>query len=203
MISPTRSPSASQGLQDISIASEAILLLADLQGGIADLPLTVPEDRLKKNVAALLKLAAIFEIPMVVTVVPGADGKPSSLMPEVAAGMTGAVFVRTTPNSMNDSAIRAAIEASQRKILLVSGVATEVAVQLPALSAAAEGYDVHVIVDACGGVSERTEDAAFRRLTQGGVKTSSLLSLIGELAGDFSQPKGQQAIGVLFDLASL
>jgi len=123
-------------------------------------------------------------------------------MPEVEAGMTGSVFVRTTPNSMNDEPIRAALKASGRKVLLVSGVATEVAVQLPALTAAAEGYDVHVIVDACGGVTERSEDAALRRLTQGGVKTSSLLSLIGELAGDFSQPKGQEAIGVLFELAS-
>ena len=117
-----------------SIASETILLLADLQGGIADLPLTMPQDRLKKNVAALLKLAAIFDIPMVVTVVPGADGKPSPLMTEVEAGMTGNIFVRTTPNSMNDPAIRSAIESSRRKVLVISGVATEVAVQLPALN---------------------------------------------------------------------
>jgi nicotinamidase-related amidase len=186
----------------LSIASETILLLADLQAGIADLPLTVSQDLLKRNVAALLKLAAIFDIPMVVTVVPGADGKPSKLMTEVEAAMTGTIFVRTTPNSMNDSAIRSAIEGSRRKVLVISGVATEVAVQLPALTAAAEGYDVHVIVDACGGVSQRTEEAAMRRLAQGGVKTSSLLSLIGELAGDFSEARGQQAIGVLFDLAS-
>lgn len=200
MITPA--PSSPHVERKLSIAADAILLLADLQGGIADLALTVPNDRLRKNVAALLKLASIFEIPMVVTVVPGADGKPSPLMPEVEAGMTGSVFVRTTPNSMNDEPIRAALKASGRKVLLVSGVATEVAVQLPALTAAAEGYDVHVIVDACGGVTERSEDAALRRLTQGGVKTSSLLSLIGELAGDFSQPKGQEAIGVLFELAS-
>jgi nicotinamidase-related amidase len=199
-MTPTTSPAYVNS--KLSIASDAILLLADLQGGIADLPLTVPQDKLKRNVAALLELAKIFDLPMVVTVVPGADGKPSPLMPEVKAGMTGTVFVRTTPNSMNDAAIRSAIEASHRKVLLVSGVATEVAVQLPALTAAAEGYDVHVIVDACGGVSERTEDAALRRMTHGDVKISSLLTLIGELAGDFSEPKGQQAIGVLFNLAT-
>jgi nicotinamidase-related amidase len=186
----------------LSIASDAILLIADLQGGIADLPLTVPEAQLKKNVAALLKLATIFDIPLIVTVVPGADGKPSPLMAEVEAVTRGApLFIRTTPNSMNDAEIRAALEGSGRKTLLVSGVATEVAVQLPSLTAAAEGFDVHVIVDACGGVSPRSEDAALRRLSQAGVKTTSLLTLVGELAGDFTQPKGQQAIGVLFELA--
>lgn len=194
--------SSGNAASKLSIAPETILLLADLQEGIADLPLTVPQDRLKKNVHALLKLAAIFDIPMVVTVVPGADGHPSPLMSEVQVGMTGDIFVRTTPNSMNDPAIRSAIETSRRKVLIISGVATEVAVQLPALTAAAEGYQVHVIVDACGGVSERTEDAALRRLAQGGVKISSVLSLIGELAGNFTEPKGQQAIGVLFELAN-
>jgi nicotinamidase-related amidase len=186
----------------LSIAGDAILLLADLQAGIADLPLTVPDAHLKRGVAALVKLAHIFEIPALITVVPGADGQPSPLMSEVeAARGVWPTFVRTTPNAFNDAEIRAAIEASGRKILLVSGVATEVAVALPCLTAAAEGYEVQVVVDACGGVSPRTEDAALRRMTQAGVRTTSVPTLIGELAGDFTQPKGGQAIGVLFELA--
>ena len=134
--------------------------------------------------------------------VPGADGVPSALMEQVAAARGAApIFVRTTPNSFNDLELRAAIEASGRRTLLISGVATEVAVQLPALTAAAEGYDVHVVVDACAGISPRTEDAALRRMTASGVKITSLPMLVGELAGDFTQPKGGQAIGVLFELA--
>jgi nicotinamidase-related amidase len=186
----------------LSIAGDAILLLADLQAGIADLPLTVPEASLRRGVAALVKLAGIFEIPTLITVVPGADGAPSPLMAEVEAGGAGwPRFVRTTPNSFNDAELRAAIEASGRRTLLVSGVATEVAVELPCLTAAAEGYEVHVVLDACGGVSPRTEDAALRRMIQAGVRTTSIPTLIGELAGDFTEPKGGQAIGVLFELA--
>jgi hypothetical protein len=186
----------------LSLAEDALLLLADLQGGIADLPLTVPGPQLGRGVAALLKLAAIFEIPKLITVVPGADGQVSPLTPGLEAARGDApLLVRTTPNAMNDAEIRHAIETSGRKLILISGVATEVAVQLPALTLAAEGYQVHVIVDACGGVSPRTEDAALRRLAQAGVQTTSLPTLIGELAGDFRESKGQQAIGVLFELA--
>jgi nicotinamidase-related amidase len=186
----------------LSIADDAILLLADLQAGIADLPLTVPEPHLKRGVAALVKLARIFEIPTLITVVPGAGGAPSPLMSEVEAAREGwPYFIRTTPNAFNDAEVRAAIEASGRKTLLVSGVATEVAVQLPCLTAAAEGYEVHAVVDACGGISPRTEDAALRRMTQAGARVTSIPTLIGELAGDFTQPKGGQAIGVLFELA--
>lgn len=186
----------------LSIASEAIVLAADLQAGIADLALTVPSATLKKGVAALMKLSRIFGIPKVITVVPGADGVPSALMPEVEAARDGqALLVRTTPNSFNDREIRETIEASGRKTLIISGVATEVAVQMPALTAAAEGYNVLVVVDACGGISERTESAALQRMTAAGVKITSIAALIGELAGDFTQPEGQQAIGVLFELA--
>ena len=56
--------------------------------------------------------------------------------------------MRTTTNSFNDDEIRRAIEASGRRILLIAGVATEIAVQLPSLAAAAEGYEVHVVVAA-------------------------------------------------------
>jgi nicotinamidase-related amidase len=186
----------------LSIAGDAILLLADLQAGIADLPLTVPQASLKSGVAALIRLAEIFEIPTLITVVPGADGGPSPLMSEVEAARGAArYFVRTTPNSFNDVEIRAAIESSGRKTLLVGGVATEVAVELPCLTAAAEGYEVHAVLDACGGVSPRSEDASLRRMTGAGVHTTSIPTLIGELAGDFTQPKGAQAIGVLFELA--
>jgi hypothetical protein len=186
----------------LSIADNAIVLIADLQAGIADLKLTVPQAQLKRGVGALMKLAAIFELPKIITVVPGAYGQASALMEEVEASRGAApLLVRTTPNSFNDAEIRAAIEASGRKLLLVSGVATEVAVQLPSLTAAAEGYEVHVIIDACGGISARTEDAALRRMAAAGVRISSLPMLVGELAGDFREQRGQQAIGVLFELA--
>jgi hypothetical protein len=79
---------------------------------------------------------------------------------------------------------------------------TEIIVQHSALSGAARGLQVHVAVDACGGLSARTEDAAFRRLVQAGVVTTSIASIAGQLAGDFSQSKGGQAIGILYETAS-
>lgn len=187
---------------NLTIANNAFVFLADLQAGIADLPLTVPEKQLKRNVGALLKLAKIFDLPTIVTAVPGGDGKVSKLLDEVEAARSSAqLLVRTTANSFNDKEIVEAIRKTERTIMLVSGVATEVAVQLPSLSAAAEDYDVRVLIDCCGGVSPRTEDAAMRRMVQAGVKISSVPTLIGELAGDFTEEKGQQAIGVLFELA--
>jgi isochorismate hydrolase len=201
MTTLTRPPSG--GKDDLSIASGAFIFLADLQAGIADLPLTLPIQRLRRGVRALLELGEIFGLPVIITAVPGNDGQVSKLIDEVEAVRSSSLFlVRTTPNSFNDAQVVAAIQRTGRNTMLISGVATEVAVQLPALAAAAAGLDVHVLTDACGGISPRTEDAALRRMSQAGVKISSLPTLIGELAGDFTKPKGQKAIGVLFELAS-
>ena len=58
-----------------------------------------------------------------------------------------------------------------------------------------------MIVDACGGLSARTEDAALRRLVHVGVITTSMASLAGQLAGDFTQPKAGQALEILYEMA--
>lgn len=59
-----------------------------------------------------------------------------------------------------------------------------------------------IVVDACGGLSARTEDAAFRGLVHAGVVTTSIPSIAGQLAADFTQPKGMQALGILYEMAS-
>jgi nicotinamidase-related amidase len=97
--------------------------------------------------------------------------------------------------------IVAAIKATGRKTLLISGVATELAIQLPALTACDLGYRVYVVIDACGGMSERTEQAALFRMSRAGAIPVSVMTLAGELAGDFREPKAQQAIGILYEMA--
>ncbi len=181
--------------------SDTLVLFADLQAGIADLPLTVPYTRLQKGVLALSRLAHLLGMPAIVSAVKGQDGSPAKIMPEIAQGLGELpVHYRTTADSFENQAIKQAIEATGRKTILIAGTATEVAVQLPALSGSDLGYRVFIVIDAVAGMSERTEDAALRRLAQAGASTVSVATLSGELAGDFSQPRAQQAIGILFEM---
>ena len=181
--------------------SDTLVLFADLQAGIADLPLTVPYTRLQKGVLALSRLAHLLGMPAIVSAIQGQDGSPAKIMPEIAQGLGELpVHYRTTADSFENQAIKQAIEATGRKTILIAGTATEVAVQLPALSGSDLGYRVFIVIDAVAGMSERTEDAALRRLAQAGASTVSVATLSGELAGDFSQPRAQQAIGILFEM---
>lgn len=184
------------------LAQDAIILFADLQTGIVELSQTNPVDRLKTGVRALAKLAKLLGIPAVVSGVRGEDGKPSKMIPQIAEGLGDLpTHHRTTCDSFLNEEIVSAIEATGRKTLLISGVATELAVQLPALTASDHGYKVFVVLDACGGMSERTEQAALQRMAKAGATTVSVMTLAGELAGDFREVKAQQAIGILYEMA--
>jgi nicotinamidase-related amidase len=183
------------------VSSDTIVLFADLQEGIADMPLTISADGLRKGVRNLAKLAKLFDIPVVVTAVPGQDGR-AKIMPEIGDELgTLPTHFRSTADSFLNAEIAAMIEKSGRKTVLISGVATELAVQLPALTGVDLGYRTFVVVDACGGTSDRTEQAALSRILAHGGSTVSVMTLAGEMAGDFREPKAQAAIGILFDMA--
>jgi nicotinamidase-related amidase/predicted ester cyclase len=183
------------------ISSETLVLFADLQEGIANLPLTISPARLKKGVRNLAKLAKLFDMPVIVTAVPGPDGK-AQIMPEIAEELGPLpTHFRSTADSFLNDPIAERIKSSGRKTILISGVATELAVQLPALTGVDLGYRTFVVVDACGGTSERTEQAALSRIVAHGGSTVSVMTLAGECAGDFREPKAQAAIGILFDMA--
>jgi nicotinamidase-related amidase len=181
--------------------TQTVVLFADLQAGIIERSATVPLAALRKSVTALAKLAHLFDMPAVVTAAPR-DGGPQ-ITPEIGA-VLGPIppIVRTTTDSFLHAPTREAIVATKRKTLLVAGVATEIIVQHSALSGLAHGFHVQLVIDACGGLSARTEDAALRRLVQAGAVTTSIASLAGQLAGDFSQPKAGQALGILYEMAA-
>lgn len=181
---------------------DAVILFADLQAGIVELTATNPPARLKKGVRGLAKLAQLLQIPVVVTGIRGDKGEAARMLPEIAEALGELpILHRTTCDSLLNADIVAAIKSTGRKTLLISGVATELAVQLAALTAADQGYKVYVVIDACGGMSERTEQAALMRISKAGATAVSVMTLAGELAGDFREPKAQQAIAILYEMA--
>ncbi len=183
-------------------AHDCVLLFADLQAGIEELTKTNALERLRLSVQALAELAKLFEIPVVITGIRSEDGTDAKMLPEIGA-VLGSIptYHRSVCDALLDDGITSAIRETGRKTILISGVATEVAVQLAALTAADQGYRAFAVLDACGGMSERTERAALQRMAAAGASTISVMTLAGELAGDFRQPKAQQAIGILYRMA--
>ena len=60
-----------------------------------------------------------------------------------------------------------------------------------------EGFGVLIAVDACGGMSERTETAALNQIRDTGGIITSVVSLATALSLDFTTPTGQQMFQIV------
>ena len=180
----------------IPTSDNAAVLFLDLQEEILKNSQTVPPKRLKATAGVLAKLAALHTLPAFLSAVPPGG----SFMNAVVEALPGAEpRMRTETTAFADRGLVDALQASGRKVLILSGVASEIVVQRTALDAVAAGFEVHVLVDACGGVDVRTEDAAWRRISMAGAVTSSVVAFAAELTGDFSTPMGQKTLGLLYE----
>jgi nicotinamidase-related amidase len=86
---------------------------------------------------------------------------------------------------------------SRRKVLIIGGFATEAVVLHAVLDARAQGYEVLVPVDVCGGLSERTEQAALRQIIAAGAITTSVVSIATKLAPDFTTELGKDLFNIV------
>ena len=176
------------------------VLFADLQPSMVARSKTNPPAALAASVGVLAEAAALLGLPMQFSVVPEDNGAPV-LMPELAqhAGRA-ALLPRMSANPFLDEATRTALAATNRQTLIVSGFAMEVVVLHAARAAIAAGFDVVVPIDACGGMSVRTEDAAIRQIESAGGVITSVVGLITALAPDASRSPGKEAFAALQSL---
>jgi nicotinamidase-related amidase len=103
----------------------------------------------------------------------------------VLPGVT--VIERRNMNVWEDQAARMAVVNSGRRRLLVSGLLTEACVSFPVLSAVAEGYEVFVVADTCGGLTTTSHDLALRRMEAAGARMTSWIQVLLEFQRDWTR----------------
>ncbi|MFF4350383.1 isochorismatase family protein [Streptomyces sp. NPDC001530] len=173
------------------------LHLADLQEGIVELSGTTPPATIRRSVSFLAQLAQLLDIPVTLSAAPRPGG-PAVI--KEASIPAAPVFVRSGPCAWDDVATRQAITAQPRKSLALCGVTSEIVVLHTALDAIAAGFEVAVLLDACGGLSPRTEQAAFRQIEAAGGRITGVASFASDLVRDFTTPTGRQVIAALHGL---
>src|SRR5437763_1083245 len=132
------------------------------------------------NNVALAKAARVFGVPAVLSTVE-TRGFSGNMWPQVQAVFPGQVPIeRTTMNSWDDRNFVAAIERSGRKKIVLTGLWTETCVALPTVQAIHDGYEVYVVEDCCGDVSQLAHDNAMKRVVQAGAKPVTALSVMLE-----------------------
>jgi nicotinamidase-related amidase len=172
----------------------AAVVFLDLQEEIVKNSRTVALPSLRVRAAALAKLAALHGLPVFASSV----GVGGAYLSDVLENVAVEPRPRLETSAFADAGLVEALAASGRRALILAGVASEIVVQRTALDARAAGYEVFVAVDACGGVSARTEEAAWRRIVQAGGVTTSVTTFAAELAGDFTTELGGQTLGIMY-----
>jgi hypothetical protein len=173
------------------------ILFADLQPSIIARSRTNPPAALARSAGVLAEVGRLLGLPLHFSVVPDAGQEPE-LIPELAAHVEAAKLLpRISASPFLDLATSQSLAATNRGTLIICGFATEVVVLHAARAAPASGYRVLIPVDACGGMSVRTEDATFRQVEAAGAVTTSVVGIVTAMVPDFSSAPGQQAFEML------
>jgi nicotinamidase-related amidase len=167
--------------------AEATLILVDHQAGLAFGVSSIDRQVLLNNVVALAKTATNFQVPVVAST-SASKVYSGPLLPAVQAALPGVQSIeRRNMNLWEDTTVLEAIQATQRRTLLISGLLTEACVSFPVLSALNDGYTVFLVADACGGLTPASHELALRRMEAAGAKMTSWIQVLLEFQRDWTR----------------
>jgi nicotinamidase-related amidase len=166
---------------------DSALLLIDQQAGLAFGVGSIDRQTLLSNTIALARTADVFGLPIVAST-SASKVYSGPLMPAIHQVIPGVQPIeRRNMNVWEDAAAKDAVVGTGRKRLLISGLLSEACVSFCALSALADGYDVWVVADACGGLTAMSHELALRRMEAAGVKLTSWIQVLLELQRDWTR----------------
>ncbi len=146
------------------------------------------------NNVALAKAARVFGVPVVLSTVE-TTGFSGNTWPQVLAALGHPTPIeRSTMNSWDDRNFVAAVQKSGRRKIVLAGLWTETCVALPTIQAIHDGYEVFVVEDCCGDVSQLSHDNAMKRVVQAGARPVTALSVMLEWQRDWAHKGTYDAV---------
>ena len=146
------------------------------------------------NNLVLAKAAKVFGVPVVLSTVE-TKAFSGNMWPQILAVFPQQVPIeRSSMNSWDDKSFVAAIERTDRKKIVLSGLWTETCVTLPTIQALHDNYEVYVVEDCCGDVSQLSHDNAMKRVVQAGAKPVTALSVMLEWQRDWALRETYDAV---------
>lgn len=174
----------------------AVLLLVDHQIGLYTGVRDIDTLELTHNVVGLARAAVALGVPVIVTTT--TENLWGPMIPELSEALPGVpVIERTTVNAWDEPRVVAAVEATGRKKLIVTGISTDVCLAFPAMSALDAGYDSFAVIDASGGFSKTQVQMGVARMQQAGVVPVCYSNVAVEMLADNAAPEAQAVYAAL------
>jgi nicotinamidase-related amidase len=188
---PVRDPVGDQLLTP----QNAALLVIDYQPSQFAGVQSIDRDLLLENIVSTVKIAKLFDLPIVHSTIDVATGRGQPTVPELAEQLEDNPPIdRTTTNAWEDADFLAAVRATGRRKLISCALWTEICMAFHALDALREGYDVYPVVDAIGGTSPDVHRAGLERVVQAGGKPIGWVSLAAELQRDWARDETAEGV---------
>lgn len=194
---PTWAPG---GTRERWTPDNCVFAFIDHQTGLMNLVNDTPAVEYRNYVVGLAELAKLHGVPSVLTT-SASDGPNGPLIPEIPALLPDAPLISRPGqiNAWSNEEFVAAIEATGRRKIVMSGITTDVCVAFAALSALDAGYEVYVVVDASGSMSEQTQMASIMRMQDAGATIGTWFGLSCELLWDWRNPAGAGSAQLFID----
>src|SRR6185369_15399489 len=167
--------------------SNHLLIMIDHQSQMAFATKSIDPITLRNNAALVAKAAREFKVPTILTTV-AEKTFSGPMFDEIKSVFPDAkMFDRTTMNTWEDARIAERVNQIDRAKVVFAGLWTSVCIVGPTLSALDQGFEVYVIADACGDVSDEAHQRAMERMIQAGVRPMTSLQYLLELQRDWAR----------------
>ncbi len=171
------------------------LVMIDHQPQMAFATRSIDISLLRTNSALVAESGAGFNVPTILTTV-AEKTFSGPIFEEISRAYPGVTAIdRSTMNAFEDQAVVDAVNAIGRNRLVLAGLWTSVCIVGPALTALAQGFDVHVLADACGDVTDEAHDRAMDRMVQAGAVPMTSLQYLLELQRDWARGETYELTG--------
>lgn len=194
MTTPRTTPLAPRSEKGLLTPHNCVVTLIDLQPQMLFGVSGADRQAIVNNNTALAKAARVFGVPIVVSTVE-TKGFSGYMWPQIAAIVPDEVPIeRTTMNAWDDVAFVEAVNRSGTRKIVLAGLWTETCVALPTIQALHDGYEVYVVEDCCGDVSELAHRNAMQRVLQAGAVPVTALSVMLEWQRDWAARETYDAV---------
>lgn len=186
--------SANQHIHSLLTPDNCVVTLIDHQPQMLFGVANFDRQTIINNTVALAKTAKVFNVPMVLSTV---ETKSFSgyLWPQLVTVYPDLQPIeRSSMNAWEDENYVAAIKQTGRKKIVMAGLWTEVCVCFPTIRALEDGYEVYVVADACGDVTQLAHDMAMLRMVQAGAVPMTWLQVLLEFQRDWSRKETYDAV---------
>jgi nicotinamidase-related amidase len=163
------------------------LILIDFQSQMSFATKSIDAVVLRNNAALISHAAAGFGVSAILTTV-AEKSFSGPMFEEITSTFPGQALIdRTSMNTWEDANVIAEVNRIGKSRIVLAGLWTSVCIVGPALSALDQGYQVYVITDACGDVSEEAHERAVERMVQAGARPMTSLQYLLELQRDWAR----------------